>query len=188
MRLLEAESGGLRRAVDEALPRRWAALLAAEDVLQQTYTDAFVGIQGFVPVGDGAFGSWLRSMARNNVRDAVRALEADKRGGGLRPLGAQDLATSAAGLLDRLGAGTQTSPSAHLARSEAAAAVLAAVDGLPAVYSLVIRRMDLEGAGAAAVARELGRSAGAVHLLRQRALARLRVELHGAWETSGDSA
>ncbi len=33
---------------------------------------------------DGAFGSWLRSLACNAVRDAIRALEADKRGGSLR--------------------------------------------------------------------------------------------------------
>lgn len=63
------ELHGLVRA---GIPHRWRALLTAEDILQETFTDAFVGIARFEPCGPGALRAWLRTLARNNLRDGLR--------------------------------------------------------------------------------------------------------------------
>ena len=172
--LLREHAGEARRAVAGRVPERLRSVLSEEDVLQETYTDAFLAIARFEPVGDGAFGAWLRTLARNNLRDAIRALEADKRGGAVRARRGGSLDALVAELAERTGA----SPGAAAGRAETAAAVRAAVERLPEAHARVVRAHDLEGRPIEAIAAELGRSPGAVWLLRNRALKRL-VELLG---------
>lgn len=171
--LLERHAGALRRSVAGRIPRRLRHLLSEEDVLQQTYTDAFLDLARFRPVGDGAFGAWLRALARANLTDAVRALEAEKRGEARRvhPGG---LEQSLSGLFDALAAESRTTPSRGAARGEAAERVRAAVARLPEDWRRVVELYDLEGRGVEETAAALGRSPGATWLLRNRAHRRLR--------------
>ena len=76
--LLRAHGPEVRRSLAGLVPKRWQALLSEEDVLQQTFTDAFLEIGRFVPLGDGAFVAWLKRMARNSLHDALRMLEAQR--------------------------------------------------------------------------------------------------------------
>lgn len=157
------------------IPDRWRALLTVEDVLQETYTDVFLSIRGFVSRGDGAFIAWLRKLAQNNLLEAIRALEAEKRGGGARPASFGVGSDSQTNLMDRLlPAGTQTTPSQHMSRQESRLSLDAALAELPAHYRLAVQRYDLEGRTIDETAAELKCSPGGVHLIRHRAFKQLR--------------
>jgi RNA polymerase sigma-70 factor (ECF subfamily) len=168
--LLGRHAGDLHEVVRAGIPDRWRALVGAEDVLQETFTDAFVGIGAFEPCGEGALRAWLRTLARNNLRDALRCLQAEKRGG-KAPASMLDALSS---LSDLLLADSRASPSRHAARAEEVAALRAAIEALPPVHRAVVERYDLRGDSVEALAEDLGRSVGAVYLVRNRALRRLR--------------
>ncbi len=170
--LLEHAAAVVRPTIERAIPRRLRSLLSADDVLQQTFTDAFLSIRSFAPVGNGAFTAWVTAIARRNVIDAVRYLDAERRGGRAEtvPLGQSRASWPSQAL--RLARGN-TSPAGGARRNEAAQALRSAVARLPADYQTVIRMYDLEGRAMADVASAIGRTRGAAYLIRQRGLARL---------------
>ena len=75
-------------------------------------------------------------------------------------------------MLDRMGIAIK--PGGARQAQEAVAALERAIARLPEDYERVIRLYDLAGRGDEDVAGELGVSAGAVRMLRARALVRLR--------------
>jgi RNA polymerase sigma-70 factor, ECF subfamily len=167
--------------------KAWRAALDASDVMQVTYLEAFLEIGRFDPERAAAFPTWLRRIAENNLRDAIRGLERQKRPPAEQRAELPPHGDSLIGLCALLGA-TTTTPSRVAARGELQRALQLAVAELPADYALVVRRYDLEGRSIAQVAAELGRSPGAVHMLRARAHERLR-ELLGpasAFFSSGE--
>lgn len=188
--LLRQQAPRLRRSLAGRIPVRWQGLLSEEDVLQETYADAFLEIGRFVPTGPGALGAWLARMAQNNLADALRYLGAQRRGGGATPgdghAGAGTAEASAEALLASLTARSRSSPSRHAERGEAARLLDAALTRLPADHERVVRLYDLEGRAIEEVAGALGRSPGAAYLLRHRALSRLQRWL--APELGGESA
>lgn len=161
-----------------SIDSKWRSVLDVDDVMQVTYMEAFLNIEKLGPGGLGAFYSWLRRIAENNLRDAIRALEAQRRpppGVSLpQPAGSD----SVVALYEVLGA-TTTTPSRDAARREMATALDAALARMPEDYAAVIRAYDLEGQPIATVAAKLGRSPAAVYMLRARAHDRLR-EVLGA--------
>lgn len=171
--LLEQAAPTARQALRGAIPRRWQSLLSVDDVMQQTYTDAFLAIGTFMPRGDGAFAGWLATLAKRNLLDAIRSLEAQKRGGDARqckPGGSQE---SLLALYDWL-TGTGSTPSRHAAQGEALAALDRSIQLLPKAYRDVIRLYDLEGRPIEEVSQALERSPGATYMLRSRAHDQLR--------------
>jgi len=170
--LLEAHSAGLRARLRARVPATHRALLDADDVLQVTWLEAFLQIERLAGDTPAAFSAWLTRIAENNLRDGVRELERDKRPDPRRRADPQ----AAEGLLEALRSQI-TSPSRAAAREEAARLLEAALAGLPDDYARVVRLYDLEGRSIEATAAELGRSNGAVHMLRQRAHDRLRERL-----------
>jgi RNA polymerase sigma-70 factor (ECF subfamily) len=175
VQLLRLHADAIRTEIRARLPQRWKPLLDAEDILQQTCLDAFLAFARFSPFGEDAFLRWLRRLAQNNLVQAVRALETEKRGGRARRVDPLPLGDACTSLFERLvSAGTQTSPSQNISRAEAKELIRAAIAALPEPYRLAVQRYDLEGRTIDEVASELGRSPGAVHLLRLRAHARLR--------------
>jgi len=171
--LLRAHATDLRTVIAPMIPARLRSVLSCEDVLQQTFLDAFLAAGRITPDTPDAFGRWLRRVARNNLIEAIRALEADKRGGRARRItgDADDPCTT---LVERLvSAGTQTTPSRAASRRETAALLHDALAKLPPDYRDVVQGYDLDGRSMADVAAGLGRSPGAVHLLRVRAHRRL---------------
>lgn len=162
--LLARHAPALRRALHGAIPARWQALLSIDDVTQDTYVDVFLDIATFVPVGEGAFLQWLVTIAKRNLLDALKSLEAGKRGGDRTP---QRVPRSS---LDAL----CETPSGTAAAKEAAQALEQVIARLPESYRSVIAAYDLERRPIEAVAAQLGRSEGAVYLLRNRAHRRLR--------------
>lgn len=171
--LLEQVGPVVRRDVAARIPAKWRSLLSADDVMQQTYADAFRGITRFVPLGDGAFRAWLANLAKCNTCDALKMLQADKRGGTMCRVDPNGDGSSYLNLFDVLSS-SGTSPTKQVARSEVAERLEEAVASLPDAYQVVVRKYDLEGCSAKDIASDLRRSPGAVHMLRARAHDRLR--------------
>ncbi len=157
----------------------WQAALEPADVMQVTYLDAFFRIQSFDVDGAASFATWLRRIAENNLKDAIRGLSRQKRPQPRNRVMPVNLADSMVELFDLLG-GTSSTPSRQVGRQELCSILDSAISGLPDDYSRVIRLYDLEGAPIGDVAAALGRSPGAVHMLRARAHDQLRVALGSA--------
>jgi RNA polymerase sigma factor (sigma-70 family) len=171
--LLRKHAPNVRASIVGRIPTRWQSLISEDDVMQQTYADAFMGISQFDPEGDGSFSGWLCNMAQCNLRDAIRMLSAVKRGGQVGRVELDDLAKPEAALVDLLTAGG-ASPSRCVAGKESESLLAHALGQLPPTYQLVVRMYDLEGHGVDTIACQLSRSPGAVYMLRARAHDALR--------------
>ncbi len=172
--LLSRNGPAARLAITDRIPERWRSLLSEDDILQQTYADAFVKISGFTSESESSFSRWLATIAERNLQDAIRMLEAEKRGGKTRhriSTGRED--DSHFDLFTQVLAASGASPSAHVGRSEAVEAMKRALREVPEAYARVITLYDLEARPIEEVCQVLNRSQGAVFMLRIRAHHRL---------------
>lgn len=151
---------------------KWQGVLGAADVMQVTYLEAFAQIRDFDPSRAESFPNWLKRIAENNLRDAIRSLQAKKNPPADMKLEAHG-AESGLALFDILTSGGGT-PSRAMRQGEATELLHRALACLPSDYARTIRLYDLEGKPVEEVATLLGRSTGAVYMLRQRAHDRLR--------------
>jgi RNA polymerase sigma-70 factor (ECF subfamily) len=174
--LLEQFGPSVRARLKGRIAPHWQAVLDESDIMQVTYLEAFLDIRRFQPGGPNAFEAWLTRIARNNLQSAVRELARAKRPDPRRQLRARPGHDSRVTLLESL-VGDETTPSMIVRRRESLDLLDAAVADLPADYQRVVRLCDLEGRPVAAVAAALGRSPGAVFMLRARAHDRLRTLL-----------
>lgn len=177
----EALSALLREhgpAVERALrvDPLWQSSLEAADVMQVTYLEAFFQISSFNVDGDATFATWLRRIAENNLKDAIRGLNRQKRPPARNRINVPNHADSMIGLFDLLGVVSAT-PSRQVGRQELVSLLEDAIAALPEDYARVIRMYDIEGSPIAEVAAAMGRSTGAVHMLRARAHDQLREKL-----------
>ncbi len=150
------------------ISRTWQGCLDADDVLQVTYLEAFLRIGQLISREPAAFAAWLRTIAENNLRDAIRQLGRDKRANPRRRIRPPTLDQSTVLLLERV-ARTSLTASRVVAGKEAQQSLRQAVTQLPQTYRTVVELYDLEGKSPAEVGRALGRSTGAIHTLRARA-------------------
>lgn len=176
--LLERYGPSVWGEVDREIGTRWRALVDADDVMQVTYMEAFLQIERLTARDGAGFAGWLRRIAQNNLRDAIKELQRKKRPDPTQRVTAPPGEDSYVALVEHLGQ-TSTTPSRQVAAQEASRIIERMLERLPADYAEVIRAYDLAGREIGAVAEKLGRSAGAVHMLRARAHDRLR-ELLGA--------
>lgn len=168
-----------RRVADDIrarIGRQWQAVIDADDVMQVTYMEAFLQIRHLNAREGAAFVGWLRRIAENNLRDAIKELERKKRPHPARRVQSPPGEESYVALIDLLGASGQ-SPSRHVAGNEAARILESMLEHLPPDYRTAIRLYDLEELSIEEVAEKMGRSRGAVHMLRARAHDRLRALL-----------
>lgn len=154
-----------------------------DDVMQVTYVEAFLGIRGFQPNGPGSFLAWLRRIAENNLRDALRKLDREERN---LPRATPD-ADSYTTLVARL-SGTSTTPSQAARRREIQDIVEACLRNLPPDYEKVLRLYELEGLSGPEVAAAMGRTHGAVRMLLARAREHLLQLLQPYGSIVGDTA
>lgn len=172
--LLERYGPSVRAKLE--IPARWRSLLAVDDVMQQTYTDAFLCIREFMPREDGSFAGWLARIASRNLVDVLRTLKSRKRGGDRRRVQLAEEGSSLNELSFLLGM-TDSTPSRAARREEALAALAAAIESLPEAYRRVVELYDLEGRSMEEVAPKMNRSLGAAYMLRSRAHRLLREKL-----------
>ncbi len=153
---------------------KWNGVVDADDVMQVTYLEAFLRIVDFQGRDTETFRSWLRRIAENNLRDAIKGLERQKRPQNRvdSPAGAE----SYVALVEQI-AGTTTTPSRRAAAHELQEIVEASLKDLPPDYEKVLRLYELEGRAGREVASAMGRSPGAVKMLLARARDRLREAL-----------
>lgn len=184
--LLADSEPALRQALTGQIPASFRSAFDVDDVIQVTFVEAFLRIGTFTPRGPGSFQAWLTTLARNNLKDALKELRAEKRIPRHRLVPAFGDSGSHEGLLALLGA-SATTPSGGAARMEAKSWVEDAIGRLPPDYEKVVRLIDLEGHIGPSAAAALGRSVGAVYMLRLRAHDRLRELLgsSGNFFTSG---
>ncbi|MFO0983747.1 MAG: sigma factor-like helix-turn-helix DNA-binding protein [Planctomycetota bacterium] len=118
-----------------------------------------------------SFSAWLLRIAENNLRDAIRELERDKR----RPPGARrafaSLDDSSVALVDRIIAPITTSSGKASPRGIEAGGIGRC--GMPPDYEQVIRLYELDELSGPEVAERMNRSHGAVRMMLGRARARL---------------
>jgi len=183
--LLERYGPAIRHEL--RIGRKRQSLLSAEDVMQVTYLEAFLQIDRFKPRGEGAFPAWLRRIAENNLRDAIKELERAKRPPPHKRIEITAERDSSWVLFELLG-GTTTTPSRRASRQEVKQALDAAIGTLPEDYRTVVRQYDLQGRSAVEIASSMCRSTGAVHMLRARAHDRLREALGSASSFFSDRA
>lgn len=175
--LLRHAAPGLRGFLSARIGQVWRSVLEEDDVLQVTYLEAFLRVGTFSPPegpeAADAFLGWLRRIADNNLKDAIRGLESAKRPDPRRRLTAATPEESFVALVEVLGA-TSTTPSRVVAREEVGDLMRETMEQLPADYARVIALYDLQGKSPAEVAKEMGRTTGAVFMLRARAHDRLK--------------
>lgn len=176
--LLHVFGGMVRERLKGKISAQWRSSLEEDDVMQVTYLEAFQLIDQFKPRGHGSFMAWLSQVAENNLRDAIRGLEAAKRPNPKRRVQVTGTSSrdSFVALVDLLGTDHAT-PSRVAAMDEAVNFIEAALSKLPPDYERVVRLYDLEGQSAAEVAAQLGRTPGAIYMLRARAHDRLKNQL-----------
>ncbi|MFH1419381.1 MAG: RNA polymerase sigma factor [Planctomycetota bacterium] len=170
--LLGDAAPALREGIAGQIPARWRSVLSVDDVVQQTYVDAFLDIGRFIPQGPDGLVPWLMKIAKRNLLDAVRWLEAEKRGGARRRASAGNDVDSCVNLLTLLSSPGRT-PSSDAARTEACRSLQRSIQNLPVIYQRVVQLYDLDGQSIEEVSEVLDRSPGAVFMLRARAIRRL---------------
>jgi RNA polymerase sigma factor (sigma-70 family) len=168
--LLRESEAALRGRV--SINPRWRRSLSVDDVLQVSYLEAFLRIGSLRSPTSSGFRTWMARIVDNNLRDAIRALERDKRPDARRRETVGVRGESARTLLARV-CGDEGTVSAAVVRGEELSRLTAAVNKLPPTYRRVVEAVDLAERDVGEVAAELGRSRGAVHLLRSRAHRRL---------------
>ncbi len=167
LRQLEPE---LRASV--TIPARWRRSLDVDDVLQVSYMETFLRIGTLRDITPAGLRAWMRRIIQNNLVDAIRGLDRDKRPDpNHRVTNAKD-GQSARTLLGSV-AGDSPTAGAVASQKEQIERLMEAVDLLPPSYRRVIQSVDLECRTVAEVAQEMERSPGAVHLLHSRAHDRL---------------
>ena len=175
VQLLEGLAPALRIRLDSKVPATLRTTVEADDVLQVTYIEVVGRIGQFKTGGYSGFRAWVNRVAENNLLDAIRAATAAKRPDPAKrahaPRNADD---SAATLIDVLAGDSKATPSRFVARGEAVMAMERMLATLPGDYAKVIRLYDLAGHAVEEVAKEMGRSTGAIFMLRARAHDRLR--------------
>lgn len=169
--ILDATGQRVRPRIEGKLSPALRAVLDADDVMQVTYLEAVMRFKSFTGGGASGFLAWLSRLAENNLIDAVRSLEAAKRGDPRKKVASRE--ESMTDLINVLGV-THTTPSRVAAKGEAASVIEVALRALPPDYERVIREFDLEGKPMAQVAQAMGKSEGAAYMLRARAHDRLK--------------
>ncbi len=167
--VLQKHAAELRRRLAGEIPARWQSILSVDDIVQETFTDAFLDLHRFGTGSPEAFTAWLWTLARRNLLDALKLLTAQKRGGDRLAVTAGDGRDSSHLLIDVVAASGST-PSRRAARNEAGAALHGALAGLPEHYRQVVQWYDFDGHTLQEIATRLNRSPATVCILRARAL------------------
>lgn len=172
--LLELVGPEIRQRITPRINGHLRTSFDEDDVMQITYIEAMTKLSRFKGGGLQGFTAWMTRLAENNLIDAVRMLEASKRPNPKKrvnkPTAGQDCMIA---LVEIVGV-TYITPSSVAARGEMKSVLDRVLEMLPSDYAQVVRLYDLQQLSAPKVAREMGRTEGAVYMLRARAHDRLR--------------
>ena len=173
---LERHRQYLHLLVGTHLHSRQAVKIEASDVVQQTLLDAFAKRDQYRGSTDAELAAWLRQILKNNLLEAVRNQQRDKRD--VRREQSLDVAIdqSFSRAEQRLLA-VQSSPSQRAVRQEDLLRLADALTKLPGAQRDAIVLHHLQGLKLAEVATEMGRTEAAVAGLLFRGLTKLHTLL-----------
>jgi len=171
--LLSRHGPEVRQTVAAELGTKFRTVIDEDDVMQVTYLEAFLRIRDLRGNGTGAFVAWLRQIARNNMQDAIKGLTRIKRPDPRRQVRATSPDESAVALFE-LAHGDSNTPSRVAGVAERKGLLTSALAQLPPDYGRVLRDYDLDCQPIEEIASRMGRSTGAVFMLRARAIERLK--------------
>ena len=169
--------------VDRMEPKMPAALrgvVAAEDIVQQTFAQVFRDIESFEVRDDATILSWMTSIAENRLRDTIRKHGRKKRGGEHRRVNTRPTESEPTKELIEMIAGRGHTPSKSLARREAIQAINVALAGLPEDHRQAVQLRYFEYRSLEETAEIMNRTTGAVRGLLDRAKKKLRDALERA--------
>lgn len=155
-----------------------------EDLWQDTLALAWRAREQHRWQGSAAFRAWLFEIARNRIRDAVRHMEAAKRGGGRPAVRLSEFTSGAAA--EQLPPDSVT-PSRILMHTERAAAMERALAALPAELEPVVRMHVLEDLTMEVIAERLGIGISTAWR-RYRKGSEIYSKSISEWTTGGNSA
>jgi RNA polymerase sigma-70 factor (ECF subfamily) len=176
--ILARSRAQLRAYVSNRIPEHLARVLDAEDIVQEAHIAVFRSVCTVKSNRPEAFHRWVKTIALNRLRNAIRDRQAAKRGGGRVGLGPRNktIDDSTVELFDML-SGPGRTPSRSVARHEAIEAVQGAMSDLPEQYRQAMRLVHLEGCSFKEAALKMGRSERAVQGLCRRGIKRLEKRL-----------
>jgi RNA polymerase sigma-70 factor (ECF subfamily) len=164
--LLLAHYDRLAARIRRQLPDDLSSQLDVEDVLQETFVQAFQGIGRLTSATGHGLAAWLDTIADHRVQDAMRRARTQKRGGAHRQA---ELEAGSRWLpMVELLAGETDTPSQIAAQHEAVKALQLGVAGLEPDQREAIRLHCLERLTVEDTAKAMQRSPAAVRGLVQR--------------------
>jgi RNA polymerase sigma-70 factor (ECF subfamily) len=168
--LLLAQRLRLLGHIRKQMPQSLAPVVSVDDVLQDTYFDAFRGFATFAgTTADSAF-RWLVTIANNRMADLIESNRALKRGRGWKQVAQNE---SMVRMLEELAVYHKT-PSRSAVGHEFILALESAVSQLPEDLKTAITLRYIHGEAPAEIARQMKRTERAVHMLCNRALKAVR--------------
>jgi RNA polymerase sigma-70 factor (ECF subfamily) len=177
-KLLVSQRAAVTRYAERRLPASIRDHVDSDDVVQQTFVEAFRSIARFRLDESPRFQAWLFGTADNVIRDMVKRQGRAKRGGGFRRIRRANPtdSQSVADLIELITAGSH-SPSRSAMGHEAVAAVTKAIEELPDDYRQAVELRLLDGMSLEETAAIMDRSPRAVQGLVDRAKNKLRAVL-----------
>ena len=161
----------LARHVDRQIPGWMRRVVDVEDILQDTFAQAFRDIEGLRFNSRRLFASWLAKIATNRFHDKRKLLEAMKRPSARRV--AQGSSPSVRALIDEVSEDGKT-PSQIAACNERWQALQIAIASLPPDQQQAVRQYCLEQNSLEEVAASMQRTPASVRSLVHRAKQALR--------------
>jgi len=164
--------------ISRRIPKLCQSLIDAEDIVQMAHMRIFQKLATVDTEHSHRFDRWVRAIALNCLRSAVRACRTIKRDVTRQKHGnsTRARAESSVVLLSMLAGGLPTGSQVAVSR-EAVSMLETALPALPRHYQQAIRLVHLEGLSVRQVAGIMGRSERAVQALCRRGLTQLRYQL-----------
>lgn len=175
--LLVTRHEQLLRHIDLKISSRLRSKVAPEDILQQTYMQAFKAIERFKPGGPGSFFAWLKTIATNKLIDASRKREREPVASVRAKAPGGSGSSSGYQSLFGLVANSSPAPGNQAMVDELLGAFHVALANLPDNYRQVVQLRYLEDLPLDEVAKQLGITSGAARGLCHRARQAVRDEI-----------
>ena len=173
--LLLASYDELQRHVVHQLSREPHELMSADDIMQQTFVRAALGIGHFEIRTNSGFRAWLRTIAGNLIRDAQKRRRRERRAFSIYETGAApgDSSELRSPAIEQL-EGNTTSPSMRVHRRDSLQRMRDAMAALPEEQREVIQRHYLQHQSMEQIAAAMHRTKDAVRGISNRARRNLR--------------
>jgi len=178
--VLLVHSDRLSSYLGRHLPVELRGLIEPQDVLQDTFFEAFQRLPEFVADEDDAAYRWLLTIARHRLIDLIRGYRSAKRGGAARKFSMEEFRHSSVVVLLQDLAVYNRTPSQSASRREVVAMVEHSLHMLKIDYREAVRLRYLEGLSLKDTAMRMKRTEDSAQKLCERALAALRAEMRTA--------